>query len=281
MFRNAMRGPSLALAVSLFVMAGCDQPTAPLAVEQQHAMTGGPGFFAVAGQSNGRVGYFGYKSFATLKSELATSTTAWPLFVRECERLSGQQVGILNAGVVGGSSQTWASDQSRDSAYRHSSWDRRGTLFYKSVASIDSVTATHGLQLRGVIWSQGEADAGAINKGHLTRGVYEKALRDMIGRYREHYGANLPFYIIRTGRLRACTPEITAWCTDLPGGGGETPGHKAVRAAQTRVADQDPLTDIFDGTVTFPARGLMGDNVHYSAAGYQIVGRSLAPMACL
>ena len=224
----------------------------------------------MGGQSNAR-GPLGFSSYETLLST-PDAFSAWPTFAAWCARYRGADVAVVNT-REGGSSQTWLSNQSRAEPYRHGSWDERGTLFDRSVAMLDSTLATRDLQLAGVIWDQGLADANAIDKGALTRSQYERALVRMIARYRERYGAT-PFFIIRTGRLTECLDN--PYCTD-----GDTPGLRAVRAAQVRVAERDPLTHVvYLGTVNFPARGLMQDNVHYSIAGLQLVGRTAARYIC-
>jgi hypothetical protein len=205
--------------------------------------------FLVAGQSNAR-GPLGLSTYDTLSASIGTFS-AWPSFAVEYHRLTGRDVSIVNA-RVGGSSQTWQSDRGRGMG----SWDSRGSLWAQSVAMLDSFTAYPS----GIIWVQGEADAGAIFRGTLTRSQYERALQAMILRYREKYGP-VPFYIVRTGR-----PDSR-----------DTDGHLAVRRSQERVALRDPLTwVVYERAVSFPDRGLMADNVHWSTRALQEVGRAAA-----
>ena len=55
----------------------------------------------------------------------------------------------------------------------------------------------------------------------------------------------------------------------------EEPGRPV--AGHLIVCGDDPLTHIaYAGTVNFPAKGLMYDNVHWSQTGQEIVGRAVA-----
>jgi hypothetical protein len=235
---------SVVAVMFVIALGACSDP---VAISRSTSHTSEPtDVFLVAGQSNAR-GPLGLSTYPTLKASIGTFS-AWPSFAVEYHRLTGRDVSIVNA-RVGGSSQTWQSDRGRGNG----SWDSRGTLWAQSVAMLDSFTAVPA----GIIWVQGEADAGAIYRGTLTRSQYERALQAMILRYREKYGP-VPFYIVRTGRLDA----------------RDTDGHKAVRRAQERVALNDPLTwVVYERAVTFADRGLMADNVHWATPGLQEVGR--------
>jgi hypothetical protein len=259
-----------ALATSM-AMTACVDPTAPVrSFSQAETSTD---LFLVAGQSNGR-GPFGLSHHADLVATLS-NPTAWPTFAVEYHRRTGRQVAIVNA-TRAGTSLTFRSDQSRTPGYLRGSWDRRGPHFGTSVAMLDSAILAHpDYTLRGLIWVQGEADAAAIERGIITGGLYERTLLDLVSRYRARYGADLPVYIVRTGKLMECSPDYPSIsCTD-----GDTKGFKAVRAAQDRAAIAMPGTAIWRGAVNFPGDGLMSNLLHYSLGGYQTVGRNVARLA--
>jgi hypothetical protein len=243
--------PHLILVIAL---AACSSDAVSPASRHTAAATTGVDLFFVSGQSNAR-GALGYSDPARLRADVGTFSSI-PTFAVEYERLTGVPAAVYNA-RVGGASQTWQSDVGRSNG----SWDHKGTLWQEGVASLDSLMATHpDHSLRGVIWIQCEADAGAIDRGTVTRSQYERALTGMIARYRAKYGA-IPFYIVRCGALA----------------NRDSDGYRQARAAQTRIANRDPLTHIaYAGTVNFPTRGLMFDNVHWSQAGQELVGRSVA-----
>jgi hypothetical protein len=242
------------LATLAVVLAACSSDAVSPASRDIVATSPGVDLFFVSGQSNAR-GPFGYSDPASLRADIGTFS-AFPTFAIEYERLTGVPVAVYNA-RVGGASQTWQSDVGRNNG----SWDHKGTLWQQGVTSLDSLMAAHpDHTLRGVIWVQCEADAGAIERGTVTRGQYERALSGMIARYRAKYGA-IPFYIVRCGAHAR----------------RDSDGYRQARLAQTRIADNDPLTHIaYAGTVNFPAKGLMYDHVHWSQAGQEIVGRAVA-----
>ena len=242
------------LASLVVVLAACSSDALSPASRDIVATSAGVDLFFVSGQSNAR-GLLGYSDPARLRADVGTFS-AIPTFAVEYERLTGVPVAVYNA-RVGGASQTWQSDVGRNNG----SWDHKGTLWQEGVASLDSLMAAHpDHTLRGIIWVQCEADAGAIDRGTVTRSQYERALRGMIARYRAKYGA-IPFYIVRCGALANRVSD----------------GYRQARQAQTRIADNDPLTHIaYGGTLNFPGKGLMYDNVHWSQAGQEIVGRAVA-----
>jgi lysophospholipase L1-like esterase len=65
-------------------------------------------------------------------------------------------------------------------------------------------------------------------------------------------------------------------------GGGDTTGFQQIRAAQIEFAAGRPNVFIgFTAAKTFVARNLMWDGVHYSARGYDEMGRALASVAAV
>jgi hypothetical protein len=199
---------ALAACASSFA---CGEPTAPRPELTSTAPT--TDVFLVAGQSNGR-GPYGLSRYTDLLATL-DKPTAWPTFAVEYHIRTGREVAIVNA-TRAGTSLTFRSDQSRSPGYLRGSWDRRGPHFGASVAMLDSALEANPLYaLRGLIWVQGEADASAIERGVITGGLYERTLVDLVSRYRERYGSDLPVYIVRTGKLMECSPDYP--CGQLHG----------------------------------------------------------------
>lgn len=142
-------------------------------------------------------------------------------------------------------------------------WDTTGILFDSTVARIN-----HGLTalrnagynpvFKGVLWVQGEADALGINTAVMTQARYIASFRKMLQRFRQNFGASMPFYIFRTG--------TETDVTDL--------GFDSIRKAQQFVADNDSLTQIvFYNAINFPDRGLMNaDHLHYNQVAQNEAG---------
>lgn len=184
--------------------------------------------------------------------------SAWPSFGIKYYTLTNRQIGFVPAGK-GGTGQTAGSDAG------NGHWGSSGTLFNASTAALDAGLAKftqvgYAPTLRGILWSQGEADATFIRSNNMTAAIYKAGLIDMIGRYRAKYGATMPFYIFQTG--------THVGVSDI--------GHGAVRAAQAEVASSDPYTYlVFGNAVNFPTQGKMNaDGLHYNQAGYNEMGTS-------
>ena len=253
-----------ALVLLATIFFGCSSSSVDL-TENKALVPGGSALFLIGGQSNAR-GVEGFVSSDSLVAlEASGEYSAWPTFALECSTRLNYPVTIVNT-RVGGSSQTYQSDQSRTEGYRHGSWDERGELWARSVSMTDSALANNpGAQLVGIVWVQGEADAGAIDRGAIELAHYQRALERMIVRYRVKYGP-ISFSIVRTGRLAS----------------GDTPGFQAVRIAQDRVGAADSLDApvAYAKTINFPGWGLMEDNIHYSRDGLKAVGRDVARFLC-
>lgn len=205
--------------------------------------------FTVAGQSNAR-GSRPLIRYPTLVAQYENETfSAWPAFGVRYRALTHDIVAIVNTSV-GGTSQTAADGNEH--------WDVGGTLLDASITLADSILATDSAYVwKGVLWVQGERDARRIDARESTKVMYQEALTNMIGRYRAHYGATMPFYIFRTGRALS----------------GDSLGWRSVRQAQEEVAEADPYTFIvYRGATTFPERGLMADEVHYNTEALREMG---------
>lgn len=181
----------------------------------------------------------------------AATGSAWPSFGIKWNNLTKRKICFVPAAVPS-SSQVAAADPGGGT------WDTTGTLFDTSVSLLNAAITALGVAgytpvIRGILWCQGEADAGAITAATITKAQYKTALTTMIANYRTEFGSRLPFFIFRTG-------------------GADTVGRTDVMAAQGEVATSDYFTNlVFINAVNFPTRGLQ-NGAHYTQAGYNEMG---------
>ena len=184
----------------------------------------------------------------------ANGGSAWPAFALAYHSATGRPVAFVPAAVPGTGQLSLS-----DSGSGH--WGADGALVDAATWSLDRALITlansgYRPNLRGVLWSQGENDAIAINDGHLQAGEYSEGLAAMIARYRAGYGS-LPFYVFQTGS--------SPFESDA--------GYAAVRGAQASYAASDSATHlVFTDAQTFATRGLMRDAYHYTQAAYNEMG---------
>lgn len=189
----------------------------------------------------------------------ANTGSAWPSFGITWHALTGRKICFVPCAVES-SAQVAAADTGAGN------WDTSGTLYGISVTNTNSAIADitaagYTPKLRGILWSQGETDAAALNSATIASGDYTTALTTMVANYRTALGADLQFYLFRTGTR-----------TDQ-----SDTGYATIRGLQDTFCYGDPLRNrmVFRNAVDFPNRtpSLMGDVVHYSQAGYNEMGR--------
>ncbi|MCB9236156.1 MAG: hypothetical protein H6581_31195 [Bacteroidia bacterium] len=174
--------------------------------------------------------------------------SAWPPFAKEFHAISGDTVIIVQA-ARGGSNLVL------------SGWGSNGFLHSYSCIKARAAINKTGVNLSGVIWLQGEADATNLNQGFINQQDYEQELQWVIQTYRDSFACDLPFYIIQTG-LNASQPDS---------------GFLAVRQFQRNVANADwNVNIVYDSTDKFIAKGWMTDGVHYNQTGYNDIGTDIA-----
>lgn len=188
----------------------------------------------------------------------ANQSSAWPMFAKTYYYLTGRKILFVPC-AVGNTRQA--------GGVTTSSWDTTGTLFDTSVARVNRAmtamrAAGYSPVMKGVLWSQGEYEAGSINAATITQAVYIAAMRNMIRHYRMNF-PNVPFHIFRIGTNTAAPPDT---------------GYDSIRQAQQIVADADSLTRIvFWDAYDYSRRSMLQvDGVHYTAAGYNEMGRKAA-----
>lgn len=181
--------------------------------------------------------------------------TAWPAFAIKYYNLTGKRICFVQTAV--GSSSVFQANEPDNLT-----WDVGGDLFGESVtktnAAIDSLK-NRGFNpvFKGVLWVQGEEDAVNINSAIETQSQYTNALKTLIYNYRNTFNDSLGFYIFRTGTTTS----------------GSDIGYDSVRQGEEIIADSIfNCAVVYAGTVDFPGRGFMDDNVHYNQPGANEMG---------
>lgn len=237
----------------------------------QTAMAQNKMLFLAAGQSNG-VGqgdssasvhcatgtafeyHFSQDTLVTLKDpvgrhelqfEKANSGSAWPAFAKAYHDLTGSEV-IITQAAKGGSSCHYKAE-----IKNCGTWDNRGKmlLFDSAILKASAASLKTGLPVAGILWSQGERDANAINAQELSPEEYEQQLTLLINQFRTALGNQVHFYIIQTG-----------YYLHHP-----TAGFDAVRKAQENVARKmKHVFIVYRETTGFKEKGWMKDEIHYN-----------------
>jgi iduronate 2-sulfatase len=166
---------------------------------------------------------------------------------------TGEQVALIKYAAGGTNLQVnWKADGTSSSAgdgsYYQAFQNTVASGLAKLVAGGDTVV------IRGMIWMQGESDAGDSVNGGSTENyslLYEQNLTDFINDVRLTLGLEeLPFVIGKLGTVQVGTGNVLY--------------RDNVRAAQEAVAVADPFTGIVY-TDTFAIK--TGDNQHFGSDG--------------
>jgi hypothetical protein len=173
--------------------------------------------------------------------QAAVSGSAWPSFASSYHQLTGDTVIIIQA-AKGATACHPLADAGAGN------WSSSYHLFAQAIAKTKKAEAHTGLKLSGIIWLQGESDAGAIHSHKISACQYKESLIDLIGRFRDSLGHDVPFYIIPIGLY---TPDFDS-------------AYYTVRRIQQIAADEMPMTYIVDGsTDSYRALGYMNaDRIH-------------------
>lgn len=194
--------------------------------------------------------------------EDADTGSAWPQFASDYIRLSGRNVGIT-VYAVDGSAQVAAADSGVGN------WDAAGALYAAAVTQYQAAIAAFEadgwiVNVKGILWLQGEQDAVKIGTATITAEDYKAALAAMLVRFRTTFGDDFPMYMVRTGTRTSSSDSYS----------------RTIRQAQEEVSRADPRLIIATReTVDFPNTSQMEDTVHYNQSGLNLVGARLAQAA--
>ncbi|MBB3057019.1 cadherin-like beta sandwich domain-containing protein [Mucilaginibacter gotjawali] len=190
--------------------------------------------------------------------------SAWPAFALRYNQLTGHKVAFVQC-AVGATSQVAATKPEVAGT-----WDTTGTLFTTMIARSDSsmaafTTAGYRVNNCGMLWLQGEQDAAGIENGSITGEDYYRRAIVMINNFHAHYGAKIPFYLIKIGA------EVK-------------PGHygfDTIRNRQEQLAKAGYVIIVSRLAASYIKMGLMNPiltlgNLHYSQQGYNVIGINAA-----
>jgi hypothetical protein len=190
-----------------------------------------------------------------LDFEAAHTGSAWPAFAKQLVAGKDQQVIIIPA-ARGGSSCNAKAEIPHDGT-----WAPNGKLFKNAILKTSAALKLTQAALSGIIWSQGERDANAINDAKLTADEYEQSLKETIARFRVAFASNVPFYIIETGYYK----------------GHPQQGFDLVRKAQEHVAATCPQVYIvYRNTNLLTDADKLPDGIHYNQQSLNKIGASIA-----
>ncbi len=192
-----------------------------------------------------------------LHFEKAHTGSAWPAFAEAYHQLSGKQIIIVQA-ARGGSSCHVKAEMNN-----YGTWDAQGRLPLLDSAVIKAKAAVSKTKMpvAGIIWSQGERDANAINAGQLTTAEYKTALETVIKRFRNALGESVAFYIIQTG-----------YYINHP-----NKGFDEVRKAQEEIAATiRNVLIVYSDTNIFQEKQWMKDEIHYNQPALNNIGKTIA-----
>lgn len=192
-----------------------------------------------------------------LHFQAANTGSAWPAFAKTFHSLTGKKLVLIPA-ARGGSSCSKKAE-----LHNMGTWDTSGMLplFDSAIIKARAGMENTRLALSGIIWSQGERDANAINAGQLTVTEYEQTLKELIARFRKAFARDVNFYIIQTGYYRNHPRK----------------GFDEVRRVQESLAKSiKGVYLVYDKTGDFEQKGWMKDDIHYSQAALNDIGAEIA-----
>lgn len=188
--------------------------------------------------------------------QAANTGSLWPSFAETYNDESGREA-IYVPYSNGGSGQHPDTYSDPDNG-----WGSDGNLYYNARDKLQEATTffdnnSIDYTLQGVVWLQGERDAGQIDDGVITKSQYKTAFNDHIDRWQNDIASDFAFYIIQIGHLDS----------------GDTQGFMDVRAAQQEVADSRANVHMVSTIQKdFPEEGKMSDTFHYTQDGYNESG---------
>lgn len=197
-----------------------------------------------------------------LHLEKANKGSAWPAFAKTYHALTGKEVIIVPA-ARGGSSCSYKAELDN-----YGTWDEKGRLplFDSAIIKVKAAMNKAGITIDGVLWSQGERDANAINAQQLSAEEYQSTMEALIYKFRKVLGKDIKFYIIQTG-----------YYLNHP-----VKGFDEVRTAQQNIAQKiKDVYIVYNQTGSFEKKGWMKDEIHYNQTALNDIGTEIAKQVIL
>ncbi len=114
-------------------------------------------------------------------------------FAVEMVKRTGRPIGLIASAHGGTSMEQWSPDLK----------DKGGESLY---GSMYKQVQSAGGKVRGVLWYQGESDAGKD-----PQPLYKERMRKLVQAFRNDFGSDLPFYYVQIGRFVVENPDPTYW----------------------------------------------------------------------
>lgn len=184
----------------------------------------------------------------------ASTGSTWPQFGVTYTNKTGRKIAFVPA----------ASANSSLIARFGGAWNpTSGTSFTDSLLNLQNAlqalkTSGYSPELKGILWSQGEIDALAINSNTMSASEYAAALQSVVEGFRKSLNQAVPFYIAQIGN------QV----------GADNRGFGEIRRAQNLLAESTPGVHIVVRDAgTFPLLGMMNGSTNtYTQAGYNDIG---------
>lgn len=138
---------------------------------------------------------------ASSPKTISTFSSTSYFFAQELHRKLKIPIGIIDASWGGTSAETWTPASGLDTLGYNDELDQALNLPQKADAKIPSrlyngmIHPLRNLRIQGVIWYQGEGNAGRAER-------YEKLFSTMISGWREVFGYDFPFYFAQISPFR-------------------------------------------------------------------------------
>lgn len=193
-------------------------------------------------------------------SQDAETGSLAPSFCVEYYNRLDRTVAIVGA-ANGATAQTTECATANSSGSLH--WDTDGSLQGDAVTFVNNAiseleNAGYNVDFKGILWLQGEQDAGCIDDGNISKSLYKETFKQMISDFRSDLNRpEMPFWIIQIGQLAS----------------GDTTGFQEIRAAQSEVANE--VNNAFMVSTIqkdFPSSGRQTNEYHYTQEGYNDSG---------
>lgn len=219
-----------------------------------------------------------YRQFVGLADPVYISVlgSAWPWFADRFYSLSGRKSIIVNIANGGSSVTTY------DGSTTTNTWANDGVGILRSSREsvlknlcIDLNQSNKKYRIAGILWCQGEAEAGRIysNIGNITADDYKIATISVWQWLRTICNnQNLPVIVSQIGYSDSCFTDSN-----------RKNAYEQIQTAQDELSSLPNVYMGFTGAKNFydsnGNRVHMSDTIHYDEAGYKLMGEALAAKA--